>query len=243
LTINHQRRFAAPYRKAKGALDAGRIGALQRIEIGGGDLYDYGTHLFDMCGYVVEQTPVEWVLGQVDARDVDELYGLPQESQGLLRWRYESGVDGLASTGELGLVDCEMRLVGETGAIEIGKRGESPLRVRRDGDGWRRIETGHDGIWRRQKHPVDRVLSRIPFGPDRLLGDPPYVDRAIADVVEALSSGRTSELDAENALQSTEIVFAGWESARRNERIEVPLEVEDNPFRTLVDARNDGGDG
>lgn len=234
LTFNHQRRFAAPYRKAKSMVKAGRIGELERIEVGGSDLYDYGTHLFDMCGYLTDQTPIEWVLCQVDYAETNVLYGLHQESEALARWQYESGVDGFASTGENGLVDCELRLVGTAGTIEVGPSGGPPLRVRTE-SGWENVDTGRDGVWRLQPHPIDRVLSRFSFGPERLLSDPPYVTRAIADIVAALRDGSESELAAKNALQTTEIVFACWESARRGGRIELPIDIEDNPLEAMVD--------
>ena len=237
LTFNHQRRFGAPYRNAKSMLEDGRIGDLRRIEVGGQDLYDYGTHLLDMCGYLTDQTPIEWVLGQVDHRNPDELYGLYRERQGLARWRYESGVDGFASTGEAGIVGCELRIVGEDGTIEVGPNDGPPLRVRDDESGWNRVDTGRDGIWRSDPHPFDRLLERVPVGPDRLLSEPTYVDRAIEDVVDALAEGRRPELAAEHALQSTEIIFACWESARRGGRVELPLDIDDNPLDAMIEER------
>jgi predicted dehydrogenase len=236
LTFNHQRRFAAPYRKAKSMLDDGRIGTLRRIEIGGHDLFDYGTHLFDMCGYLTDQTPTEWVLAAVDCQDTETLYGLHQETQALARWRYESGVDGLASTGTEGMVPCELRLLGDDGVIEVGHEDGPPLRVRVDGSEWVAIDTGRDGIWRQGPHPLDRILERLPVGPDRLFSDPTYVDRAIADVVDSLCEERSPELAAKNALQTTEIIFACWESARKGGRVELPLDIDDNPLQAMVEA-------
>ncbi|MFO7926102.1 MAG: Gfo/Idh/MocA family protein [Halobacteriota archaeon] len=235
LTFNHQRRFATPYRKAKAALDVGLIGELRRIELGGHDLYDYGTHLFDMCGYLTDQCPVEWVFGQIDPRDPAVVYGLYQETQALARWRYESGVEGLASTGDDGFIDCELRLVGDDGAIEVGSEGGPTLRVRDSGSAWMSVRTGMDGIWRSRLHPLDKVLRWVPVGDDRWFSDPTYVDRAIADVVESLDTNRPSALAADHALQTTEIIFACWESARRGERVELPLVIDDNPLEAIVE--------
>lgn len=235
LTFNHQRRFAAPYRKAKALLEEGRIGPLRRIEMGGQDLYDYGTHLFDLCGYVTDQTPIEWVIAQIDCRDSEVVYGLHQETEAFARWHYESGVDGLVSTGDEGMIRCQLRLVGEDGAIEVGHEDGPPLRIRLDGSDWKRVETGRDGIYRPQPHPLDRAIERVPVGPDRLLSEPTYVDRAIADVVDALGDGSEPELSAENAFQTTEVIFACWESARRGGRVELPLEIDDNPLEAMID--------
>lgn len=237
LTFNHQRRFADPYREAKSLVDGGQIGELQRLEVGGLDLYEYGTHLFDMCGFVTDQAPVEWVEATVDHRGATVSYGLPQERRALARWRYESGVVGFASTGDDRLTDCELRLVGDAGAIEIGHPDGPPLRVRSGGAGWTSIPTGRDGVWRAQPGPlrhVDAAVRRLPFGPHRLLTEPTYVERAIEDIVDALDGGPRSGLAADNALQTTEIIFACWESARRGDRVELPLEITDNPLRDLV---------
>lgn len=238
LTFNHQRRFAKPFRTAKQLLDDGRIGDLVRIELGGPDLYDYGTHLFDMSGYMTDQTPIEWVLGQVDHRNADRKYGLPQEREALARWRYSSGVDGFASTGQEGLVTCHIRLIGTRGTLEVGHEDGPPLRCRVDGGGWERVDTDRDGRWRRHPHPVDRILERVPLGPDRLFSDPTYVSRGIADLVTALGSDTRPQLAAENALQTTEIIFACWESARRGGRVELPLDIEDNPLQAMVEPEH-----
>jgi UDP-N-acetylglucosamine 3-dehydrogenase len=48
LTFNHQRRFAAPFRRAKALLDDGAIGQLLRVEAFTSNLFDWGTHWFDM---------------------------------------------------------------------------------------------------------------------------------------------------------------------------------------------------
>ena len=234
LTINHQRRFAAPYRNAKEIVEEGRIGELERLEVGGKDLFDYGTHLFDLCGYVTDQTPIDWVLAAVDTRAPRVVYETYHERQALAHWQYSSGVSGLASTGEEGFVPCELRLVGDDGTIEIGHRDGPPLRLRRNGGDWRRLETGRDGVWRSQPYPVDAVLDRLPFGEGTGLSEPTYVERAIEEVVECARTGGTSTLDARNALQTTELIFACYESARRNERVSLPLEIRGHPINDLV---------
>ena len=55
-----------------------------------------------------------------------------------------------------------------------------------------------------------------------------------AAIVESVAGGETSELCAENALQSTEIVFACWESSRRRGLVHLPLDVDDNPLEAMI---------
>jgi predicted dehydrogenase len=238
LTINHQRRFATPFRAAKERVDDGTIGDLRRIEVGGPNLYDYGTHLFDMCGYVTDQTPVEWVIGQIDYRDPNMLFGVHNENQALVQWRYATGVAGLASTGHDGMVSCQLRLGGTDGVLEHGPEEGPPLRVRTDGSGWREVDTGDDGVYRRQRSrvaaAVDFVVEKTPLVTDESFSGPTYIDRAIEDGVTSLDRGPEPELAASKALDATELIFAAWESARRRGRVELPLDIKDNPLDAMV---------
>jgi hypothetical protein len=66
------------------------------------------------------------------------------------------------------------------------------------------------------------------------VGTPSYIDRAIEDIVGSLDVGTRSELAAANALQSTQIIFGAWESARRQGRVSFPLDIDDNPLEAMV---------
>jgi predicted dehydrogenase len=217
LTFNHQRRFGKPARKAKAMLDEGQIGELARLEFGRFNLCDYGTHQFDMCNYFNDQAPVEWVIGQIDYRSERRVFGEHQENQALVMWRYGNGVLGLCATSDSGgLMGAHDRMIGTDGIIEIEPSGEAMpvLRVLRKGDAdWETVDTegeSHHG--------------------------PGFVERAIADILHHLEEGTTSELCAENALQATEIIFAAWESSRRRGRVDLPLQIEDNPLASMVES-------
>jgi predicted dehydrogenase len=240
LTFNHQRRLGRTYRKAKSLLDRGKIGNLRRIEIATDNLYDAGTHLFELCGYYTDQTPVEWVLAGLDYRDENRWFGAHNENQALAQWRYEDGVYGLASMGE-GAVDCYLRLVGDNGTIEIGAVNGPPLRMRNGRTlGWSTINTG-ENIWGDtrlgyMRAGLSMVAPSVPGLPEDPFDAPSHIDLAIESVVEAVRTGESSELRAENALQATEVIFAAWESVRRRGRVDLPLEITDNPLEAMVEA-------
>ena len=99
LTFNHQRRMLPVFRKAKALIDAGAIGDLTRVEGYCPDLYDWGTHWFDMLCMYNNETPVEWVIGQVDIRNHKVVFGVTLEGQGLSHFHFENGVEGLLFTG------------------------------------------------------------------------------------------------------------------------------------------------
>jgi predicted dehydrogenase len=217
LCFNHQRRFGRPFRGAKELLDGGVIGDLVRTEFGSGNLYDYGSHNFDLSGYFNGQRPGQWAIAQIDYRTERLVFGMHNENQAYALWLYDNGVFGVASTGEgSALVGCHNRLIGTEGEIEIGRSGPDVpvLRYRRYGSGgWQAVDCGGDD-----------------------LHGPGYVERAVADVVMAVANGTESELCARNALQATELIFACWESARRRARVDLPLDIADNPLAAMVEC-------
>jgi len=235
LTIDHQRRFGDPFRKAKSLLEDGEIGDLERIEFSEVNLFDAGSHVFDLCGYYTNQKPVEWVLAQVDYHEENIWFGAHNENQALAQWRYENGVYGLASTGEgSDFIGSYVRLIGSDGAIEIGVEDGPTMRMRQGGS-WQSIDVG-DTIHGPGTRLVDEVAAKIPFGQKLVPSQTTFYERAIEDLVGALETGREPELTASNALQATELVFACWESARQRGRVELPLEIEDNPLESMVES-------
>lgn len=229
LTFNHQRRFGKPYREAKALLDAGEIGDLERLEMAAPNIYDYGSHSVDLCNYFNDEGSAEWVIGQLDYSTEDKWFGVHNENQTLASWEYENGVEALASTGDFGgaHLNCHNRLIGTEGVIEVGNGfpsgsvDDEVLRIKRDSDDeWESVDTDGEGL-----HGFDSAeYGRA------------YIDRAIEDIVTALAQDDTSELDAHNALNATEIIFAVWESSRAHGRIDLPLDITDNPLDAMIES-------
>ena len=210
LTINHQRRFGDQYRRAKALLQSGAIGDLLRMEMSCSNMFDWGTHWFDMMFYYLDQAPAEWVLGQIDARGGRPVFAVPIESQGISHIKFANGVHGLMITGYEAGWEAPQRLVGTEGVIEVG---HNSLRIWSKGsDFWRDVE----------------------FTPGNDITD--YVRDAVLDVVDALNVGREPELAASRALQATELIFATYESSRRRERVDLPLETRDSALLSMLEA-------
>jgi predicted dehydrogenase len=243
LTINHQRRFATPVRRARDLLDDGEIGALRRVEVGGENLYDYGAHLFDLCDFFTGEADVQWVLAGLDYTEENRQFGTHNENRAVAHWRYEDGVHGLASTGEGSALPCDLRLTGTDGVVDLGVDDGPPIRIRSpDTSGWRAVDTGGDGFHRPAPDTLSaaarKLTDRLPLVSTvpGLDAQPTYIERGIADLVAALEEGREPALAAENALRATELIFACWESARRTGRVDLPLEVTGNPLEAMVDS-------
>ena len=212
LTFNHQRRFLGPFGKARDLVDAGEIGKLVQIEGNCGDLYDWGTHWLDMFFFYHHETPAKWVLAQIDSREEKKVFGVPLENQGLCEFQFEDGVRAFLATGRDSHEAVAHRLIGTEGIVEV--LWDAPFV---------RVLNAKSGGW--------RVIEQ----PDNLHG-PDSVERAMADVVDALATGRESMLSARNALRATEVIFASYESSRRRGRVDLPLATEDNAFVSMLEA-------
>ncbi len=206
LTFNHQRRFGAHFNKARELLRSGAIGKLQRLEGTCDNMFDWGTHWFDMFNFYNDETPAEWVLGQVDWRDGKTIFGVTLEGQGISHVGYANGVQGLLITGRGTDGKLKNRLVGSDGMIEVGF-SQQPVRIWQQGEaGWRDVEV-----------PFDEGLTEV-------------VPRGVLDLIDALKTGREPELSGRRALRATELIFATYESSRRGGRVDLPLAALPSPF-------------
>lgn len=214
LTFNHQRRFAAPFREAREILRSGAIGQLQRLEGTCDNLFDWGTHWFDIFGFYNDEAIPRWVIGQVDWRGGATVFGVPLEGQGISLFAYENGVQGLLLTGQGTERPQSNRLIGSDGVIEV-RLGASAIRVRAKGDGtWREVSVAHD---------EGESLGEV-------------VGRGVLDLIDALKTGREPELSGRRALHATELIFGTYESSRRGGRVELPLEPVPSPFPGVAPA-------
>ena len=211
LTFNHQRRFGDPFRKAKELLKSGAIGDLVRLEATCPNLYDWGTHWFDMLFFYNDETPVEWVIGQIEAREGGSIFGVRMEGQGVSQFKFQNGVMGLLTTG-FGSEGLTNRLVGTDGTIEVGFAPDVPLRM------WGKGQTGWETV-------------EVESG----LHNNAYVQMAILDLIDALKTGREPETSARRALRTSELIFGTYESSRRRGRVDLPLEIDDSPLIAMLD--------
>ncbi|XVH33160.1 Gfo/Idh/MocA family protein (plasmid) [Haloferacaceae archaeon DSL9] len=209
LTINLQNRCSDAAAAVKRAIDDGTIGELERIELGRQDLLQTGLHHIDLANYVLDDEPVEWILGQIDYPEAHVWYtNMPAEVQSLGMWAYESGVHALCSTGAgSDAIGAHInRFIGTDGEIEF-QLGDH-YRIRTDGGEWETVHVGGDHAQ----------------------------NEAIATLLEALESGSDPIISGERALGATEVVFGIWESARKRGRVSPPLEIEDNPLSALIES-------
>lgn len=213
LTFNHQRRFNTPFRTARDMLRSGRIGRLLRIEASCDNLFDWGTHWFDMMFFYNGETAAEWVIGQIDTSRTHTIFGQPVEGQGLAHVRFANGVHGLMVTGHQAEWEAENRLIGTDGVIEVAPKAPATGSLRiwsKDRPNWEEIDDG-------SIHDVGLAITA-----------------GVADLLDALQDSREPELSAARAMRVTELIFATYESSRRRGRVDLPLKIDDNPLLELL---------
>ena len=211
LTFNHQRRFAPPFRAARRLIREGAIGDLQRIEGSCPDLNDWGTHWFDMMHFYNDETPAEWVMGQIDTSEIRTVFGMAHENRGISHVRFQNGVEGLLMTSAAVEMGAANRVLGSEGIIELPPGRDVSIRLLNgQSSGWQTIET--EGTM----HDLDAV------------------QKGIIDLVESLKEGREPELAGRRAFRAAELTFATYESSRKRSRVDLPLEINDSPLLTML---------
>lgn len=140
----------------------------------------------------------------------------------MAQWRYDNGVFGHFASGVgSDFIDSAILLRGESGAIRIDGE-DTMLELERNGT---REEIDVDG----------ETMHFTSKEEDERFGSL-FNDRAINEVVDALQTERESELSGRIGLNTTEILFAGYESVRQSTRIDLPLAIDDNPLEAMVES-------
>lgn len=226
LTFNHQRRFLESFQTARTLVKDGAIGKLIRMEGACSNMMDWGTHWLNMFSFYNDDAPAKWVMAQVDVTKPRFVYGVPHDTQGIAVVHYENGVTGTLYTGDFAneIVGCPNRLIGTEGMIEVHNEAPS-VRIRGKGDAALR--------------PADEVALTGGIHGDKA------ITRTIANVIESLATGRKPLVDVSNALQTTEVIYAVYESARRRGRVDLPLSIDDHPLVDMLDQGvfPEGGSG
>jgi predicted dehydrogenase len=208
LSFNHQRRHLKLFQAVRQAVRDGEIGDLVMIEAQVGDMFDWGTHWLDMMFFYNEETPAEWVIGQIDSRTERRVFGAFMENQAVCHFKWKNGVRGILLAGHEARIGAIHRLIGTEGVLEV--LTERSMRLRGKGDAeWRVVEVPQGEL-------NDHRLTAL-------------------DVVRQLDEpGHRSFLNVDNAIQHTEVIYATYESSRYRGRIDLPLVPEDSALLALV---------
>lgn len=210
LAIGHQRRFEAQYVKAKELIDSGAIGELFSVRgCCAGDLLSDGTHNVDLLRFYASDSPIKWVIGQMDAHQKRTRYGHDIEDTAIGYFEFDSGVRGFIEIGKASLPGYQRAyILGADGRIEVNVPGYA-LRVRRKGD----------ADWH-----VPELHGENPFKLE------------IQALVECIETDKEHILSGRQGRKALEVLIAVMESSNRRALIELPLETKDYPLERMINA-------
>jgi predicted dehydrogenase len=237
LVVGHMRRFSEAYAGARRLIVSGAVGEVYFIHgVTVGDLLSDGTHMVDMIRFFAGDAPVNWVVGQVDARSKKMRYGHYVEDSSVGYFEFENGVRAFLEIGlpygkQAGssapasqtaalpqsttwwrkLVRYTSAFVlGTEGRIEVGEREVPPLRYMGKGDTDWRI-------------------------PSLKLGVDPFTVQ-LKVLTECIEKGTEHPCNGRQGRAALEILIAVHESARRRAKIILPLAVKGYPLAEMIES-------
>jgi predicted dehydrogenase len=224
LVVNHQRRYLHAFREAKRLLEEGRIGQLVQYlaAIPDWDLMEWGTHWLDMYRFFSNDQPVRWVMGQVRCTGEKRGYGHVMEEHSLAYICFGDGTRGVLDGG-VGLNgEFAMRLVGTEGLIDLYHDGRLSVL---NGDGWGEVAT----------------RSTLHAAKPGYEAESPWL-AVLNALIDWLEGGREPEVAGTNALRTTELYLAAYESALQRDRVDLPMgEQAQFPLEAIGKLRSDTG--
>ncbi|HEV8637376.1 MAG TPA: Gfo/Idh/MocA family oxidoreductase [Chloroflexota bacterium] len=237
LFIAFQRPHHATWLKARELIREGAIGQpIQVICDDGGNILNTNSHNIRLALYLLGEPRVEWVVGAVERATERMERGIPAEDACLGVAGCENGATILI----MGNLQLGHRL-GQGGRV-LGTAGVMELDTGRPPD----PEIPTDGQMYQPEGPSARYNRE--FGKVRYMNastggwrevEAPWHDAWAHQAWEAVESveGRLTEpiSDARHGYAVQEVMMALFESARRRQRVELPLKTRVNPLSYMVE--------
>ena len=213
LTFSLQRRCAEGNKTVRRIIREGKLGTLRHMDLySPPNLLDCGIHTFDQAMSFMDETPAKWVLGAVDVSETYNWFNVPSESVAAGRVVFENGVRANIQAGGPDMdIWGGVRVVGSEGFLEVMWDGE--------------LRGG--AIY---AEPDWRPEVQVTPGAEQMKG-------MVRHAIDCLASGEEPEVSHRKALRASEIIFAFYESVRRNARVSLPVGgFADSPFISMLQS-------
>ena len=236
LMIAYQRPHHATWLKARELIRQGTVGQVSQIQLdAGGNLLNTNSHNIRLALFLMDEPRVEWVMGALE-RTTDLLErGLPAEDAMLGIAACDNGATILIQGNLIEGLGQGCRVIGSRGIMELDTSchaaevipSDAPMRMPEGlsarynyeigrarylngaSNGWNEVSEPWHDCWSRQcQEAIDWVEGQV----------------------EAPISG------AAQARAVQEVMMALFESARKRQRIYLPLKTRLNPLRLMVES-------
>lgn len=236
LIIAYQRPHHATWMKARQMIRDGVIGQVTQVQIeDGGNILNTNSHNIRLALFLMDEPQVEWVMGAVE-RTTDRVErGLPAEDacMGI------AGCDNGATIHILGNLIHGLgqgcRVIGTDGVMEFSTTRHPDSEIPSDAPMY-----APEGPSARYNYEIGvvRYLNGSSSGWQQV--DAPWRDCWSSQCQEAIDwvEGRVDKpiSGAERARAVQEVMMALFESARKRQRIYMPLKTKVNPLKLMVES-------
>ena len=208
LAIGFQRRFLPAWIAARDLVASGAIGAPVRVShVRETGLLNATSHGFDCMRFILGDPKAEWIFAQVERKtDRYERSVRCEDCVGGFL-QFEGGIQGNFQT--------DLFAGGWTWAFVQGTEGMLDF-----DDGWVKYFNATSGGWK--EIPVDAALN-------------PWILQA-EEMVDWIEGRRVHRGQAEQGLWTMHLMMGAYESARRHERVRLPLLTRENPLDLMVES-------
>ena len=220
LLVSHQRRFTPGWERARELVAAGAVGEVQ-VAYGRGvhGLLNVGTHIIDGLLFAIGEPDARWVMGAVE-RETDRFErDTPIEDRCMLLVELAGGAQLLVQNdmpSERGIDSpvgqgIALHITGSDGMLEASEYFARTFTA--DSHGWRLDFSSDD---------VDTIGGRAN-------------GRQVRELIRWLEGGPEHRCSARRARQTTEIMMAAYESARRHRVVHLPVQESSYPLQAMID--------
>ncbi len=235
LVIAYQRPHHAVWLKARDLLRDGVIGSVKQIQLDeGGNLLNTNSHNIRLALFLMDEPQVEWVSGAVERTTDLVERGLPAEDACLALAACDNGASILIQGNLTSTLGQGCRVIGTEGMMELSTTRPSDSEVPSDEPMY-----APEGRSARYNFEIGRARYLNAFSNGWQEVEAPWHDcwthqcRETIDWVEGKIDQHITSGERGRAVQ--EVMMALYESARKKQRIYLPLKTRVNPLGLMVE--------
>jgi len=237
LFIAFQRPHHPTWTKARQLIRDGAIGkVIQIVCDDGGNLLNTNSHNVRLALFLMDELRAQWVMGAVERTTERMERGFPAEDAclGVVGCENDATILVMGALRLSNRLGQGARVIGTDGIMELSTGRPPADQWRTDGAMWQ--PEGSSAKYNDEWGTV-RYLSAAASGWKTV--DEPWEDawaRQAAEVVRVLEGKEAHPIsDARNGYAAQEIMMALYESARRKQRIDLPLKTRVNPLARMIE--------
>ena len=236
LVIAYQRPHHATWLKARDLIREGTLGKIVQISLSDSTLLNTNSHNIQLALFLTGNPRVEWVVGAVERTTEAMERGFPTEDRSLALIGLEGGAQIVLQGGYRNPYRTGQgaRVVGTEGIMELGTGRPANDELRSDGDMWQpegsSAKYNDEWGWVRYLNGTGNGWQTV---------EAPWHDAWVHQCQETIAwaDGTLSDplSTAAKAYATQEVMMALYESARKRQRIDLPLKTKLNPLQLMVD--------